>query len=428
MRIKRLGIFGTSILILASTVMVSQLGWAQSGNEKRPLTLEECWKSAQESHPLIEAARKRVEGADKYRQFAGVRPNPTLTFQSENWRAWGRPPFSFSREIDLFIYSTQRFETAGKATRRRDLAERAFAAVEIEVDLTRKQLWQDITARYWTALQLQSQLMIAEENRRDLDQLVEYTSARFKEGYAAEWEVLRARLEQQTLLNQQLVTEQELERAKLELLRAMGATSFNTGFVLLEPALLDSPLLRQPVTELLTEAEEKRVELGLLRSRIEAERANLRLQQANARPDLDLSGGYKRTVGYNTFIAYVTIQLPLFNKNRGEIGQATAGVNSAELELVARTSYIKAEVEVSHRAVRQLESRLVEMKKDFLARADESRNIALTAYREGAADLYKVLEAQRARNEVRRLFYRTQLDLQMALAELALAVGRRELR
>jgi len=68
------------------------------------------------------------------------------------------------------------------------------------------------------------------------------------------------------------------------------------------------------------------------------------------------------------------------------------------------------------------------MKQDFLARADSSRDIALTAYREGATDLYKVLQAQRARNEARRLYYRTQLDLQMALAELALAVGRSELR
>ena len=423
---KRLEILIPMVLALLMVPASAQV--ASGGGGLRPLTLEECWKRTQEIHPLVSAAQKRVSGAEEYRRFAGVRPNPTMTFQSENWRAWGRPPFSFSREIDLFVFGTQRVETAGKAGRRREMAERNLAATEIEVEVTRKQLWQEVTRRYWTTLQLQSQLTIAEENRRDLDQLVSYTTTRFKEGFAAEWEVIRVRLEQQTLLNQQLVSEQELVKAKLDLLQAMGETVFNTDFRLVEPALLNSPLLGQPVAELQLEAEQKRVELGLLRARIDGERANLKLQEANAKPDVDISAGYKRTVGFNTFIAYLTIELPFFDRNRGEIGRAAAGISSAEQELLAQSNYVRAEVESGHRAVHQLEARLKEMKQDFMTRADESRDIALTAYREGAADLYKVLEAQRARNEARRLYYRTQLDLQMALAELALAVGRRELR
>ena len=63
------------------------------------------------------------------------------------------------------------------------------------------------------------------------------------------------------------------------------------------------------------------------------------------------------------------------------------------------------------------------MQRDFLKQADESRNIALIAYREGAADLYKLLETQRARNEARLLYHRTLQELQSALAELALAAG-----
>lgn len=420
---------GRGAILLLLILSTSQLtGWAQVESDKRPLTLAECWQKAREAHPLLGAAQKRFEGAEQFRRFAGVRPNPTLTYQSENWRAWGRPPFSFASDIDLFVFGTQRVETAGKAGYRRQLADRVATTAEIEIDVVRKQLWQMITARYWRALQLQSDLLVAVENKRDIDQLVTYTSTRFQEGFAAEWEVIRVKLEQQTLLNQQLLLEQDLTKAKLELLQAMGETSFATDFRLLEPELLDAPLLRQSVGELLTEATTRRVELNLLRARVEAERANLRLQQANAKPDVDLSAGFKRTVGFNTFIAYLTIQLPFFDKNRGEIGRAAAGISSVEQELMAQTNYIRAEVEAGYQVVQQLQRRLNEMKQDFLTQADGSRDIALTAYREGAADLYKVLEAQRARNEARRLYYRTQLDLQMALAELALAVGRSELK
>ena len=417
-------IIGAFLCLLAAPRIVLM----QTPSEARLLTLEECWNRVRADHPLVLAAQSRVEGADEFRRYAGVRPNPTVTLQTENWRAWQRPPFTFPTDIDLFLYGTQRWERGGKAERRRELADRVLATVQNEVDLTRHRLWQEITRRYWEALQVQGLLEISQENRRDLDQLVQFTTARYQEGFVAEWEVIRVQLEQQTLLNQQSIQEQELEKAKLDLLRAVGEKTFQTDFRLAEPALLDSPLLQRTVAELQSEALRQRVELAHLRARVETERANLKLQEANAKPDWEFSAGYKRTGGFNTMLAYVTIPLPFFNRNRGEIGRAAAEIGSAEQELMAQTNYIQAEVEAGYRAVHQLEGRLKEMQRDFLARADESRAIALTAYREGAADLYKLLEAQRARNEARRLFYRTKLDLQMALAELALAVGRRELR
>jgi cobalt-zinc-cadmium efflux system outer membrane protein len=136
-----------------------------------------------------------------------------------------------------------------------------------------------------------------------------------------------------------------------------------------------------------------------------------------------LSAGYKRTGGYSTYISYVTVPLPFFNKNRAEIGRAAALINSAEQELLAEENYIRAEIEAAHRAAQSLAVRLTEMQRDFLKQADQSRDIAMIAYREGATDLYKLLETQRARNEARLLYYRTLQELQASIAELVLAVG-----
>ncbi len=414
------------IAVIMIMAILSMTGLGQA--EKRALGLEECLGRIGEKHPLIQAARRRVEGADEFSRYAGVRPNPTLTIQTENWRVWQKPPFSLPTDIDLFIYGTQRLEVAGKAGLRRDLALRSVDSAEREVEVVQRRLWLEIVQRYQSALRIQSLLTIGEENRRDLDQLVALTTTRFREGYVAEWEVIRVELERQTLLNQQSLLEQELVRTKLDLLQSMGETTFQTDFQLVEPPLLDSLLMKQSVEELQAEAVGKRAEISLLRARIERERANLSLQRANARPDLEVVGGYKRTGGYNTMMGYLTVPLPLFNKNRGEIGRAAAEVSSVEMELLAQTNYVRAEVEAGYRAIHQLETRLREMERDFLTRADSSREIALTAYREGAADLYKLLESQRARNEAHRLFYQTKLDLQMALAALSLIVGRRDVR
>ncbi len=418
-------LFGT--LFAAALCVITLLAQTDSEQSKLSpprLSLEDCIRQTLSKHPLLEAAQARIAGADEARRFVGVRPNPTLTIQTENWRAWQQPPFSFGRETDIFIFGTQRYETAGKATRRTELAERQLNQTQTEIEVLRRQLRQEITRRFWTALQSQSLLEIVRENRNDMDQLVQYNSTRLKEGFISEWELIRVRLEQQTLLNQEAAVGLELERAKLDLLKAIGDTRFDTDFQLAEPNTAGSPLLAAELEQLRADALAKRPELVSLRSKIESERANLKLQQANAKPDLELSAGYKRTGGFNTAIAYVTVPLPIFNKNRAEIGRATAAITSAELELMAEENYIRAEIEVTHRAAKKLVERLGEMQKDFLQRADESRDIALVAYREGAADLYKLLEAQRARNEARLLYHRTELELQLALAELELAAGK----
>lgn len=409
------------VLFISFPILPTAKLFAQSGSA-RQLALAECVERAMADHPLLKAAQIRVQGAEEYSRFIGVRPNPTVTVQTENWRAWQQPPFSFSRDTDLFIYGTQRLETAGKAARRRGLAEQQTNVAQTEIEVIRRQLQTEITRTFWMVLHAQTLLEILSENRADLDQLVIFTGTRVREGFAAESELIRVRLEQQTLSGQESATALALERAKLDLLKAMGETGFDLSFRVVALDSTASPLMAFNLDQLRAEALQKRPELIRLRAKVESERANLKLQQSNAKPDWEFSAGYKRTGGYNTYISYVTVPLPFFNKNRAEIGRATALISSAEQELLAEENYIRAEIETAHRAAQSLVTRLADMQRDFLKQADQSRNIALIAYREGATDLYKLLETQRARNEARLLYYRTLQELQASMTELALAV------
>jgi len=413
-------IFRVTIFFLA---LVTALQSAFSQSKPPQLDLKECLDRASSRHPSIAAMRARLQGAEEFRKYAGARPNPAVTVQTESWRSWQKPPFSFSRDVDIFIYGTQLMETAGKALRRRELADQQVRATRSEIDVVRLQLRREVTRIYWLALQAQTELEIAAENRHDLDKLVQYTAMRVREGYVAESELIRARLEQQTLIGQEDAAALSLIRAKLDLLKAMGESRFDLEFRL---ALPDLTGLLSPAAELehmRSEALAKRPELVLLRARVETERANLRLQRANARPDFEISAGYKRTGGFDTMIGYITIPLPIFNRNRAEIGRATARVTSAEEELLAEENYVRAEVETAYRAAKKLSARLHGLQRDFLKQADDSRNIALVAYREGAADLYKLLETQRARNESRLLYFRAIQEFQQALVELNLVTG-----
>jgi cobalt-zinc-cadmium efflux system outer membrane protein len=414
-------IFRGTVFLLA-LITILHPGFSQSA--ARQLDLDECLRRALSRHPSVAAAQAHMQGAEDFRKYVGVRPNPTLTVQTENWRVWQQPPFSFGRDIDLFIYGTQRIETAGKAMRRRELADQQVLVTRSEIEAVRLQLRKEVTRAYWIALQAQTLLEITTQNRLDLDDLVQYTALRVREGFAAESELIRARLEQQTTLGQETTAELLLERSKLDLLKAMGENRFELDFRLALPDSTGAPLTDLGPEQLINEALAKRPELISLRTKVETQRAHLRLQQANSQPDFEVSAGYKRTGGFDTMIGYITIPLPIFNRNRAEIGRASSMVTAAEQELLAEENYVRAEVEAVYRAVKRLEARLKELQRDFLRQADESQSIALMAYREGAADLYKLLETKRARNEAHLLYFRVLHEFHQMLVELKLSVGR----
>ncbi|MEW6126003.1 MAG: TolC family protein [Acidobacteriota bacterium] len=407
-------------------------GFAQqlSTNPSAPtLTLSQCLSQALTKHPALAAVRSRIEGAEQFRQFAAARLNPSITFQSENWRFTGEPPFKASQDLDLFIYGTQTLERGGKAARRREVAAQAEEVLQAELETLKRRLTLEILRSYYKAVVAQSLLEILSENRQNLDQLVKYNDVRVREGYTAEGELIRARLEMQTATTHEATVALELERAKLELLKTIGEAQFNTNFRVTDEAdltptarLANAPVAA-PLSELLQQALAKRPELLTLRARLEHAKAALRLAEANAKSDWSASFGYKRTTGFNTFIAGISIPLHLFNKNQGEIGRAAAEIAAIEHELSAEENFIRAEVQTAYQASERIRQNLFALQSDFLLRADDTRDVALAAYREGATDLYKLLEAQRARNDARLLYHRLLYDFRLSLAELELASG-----
>lgn len=411
---------------------------AQTTTSRQTLTLPQCLEQAATRHPSLLVARSRIEGAEQLRQYAGNRPNPTVTLQTENWRFTGEPAFKLRDDLDVFVFGTQTFERGGKAARRRELAEQAAAVAQAELEVLKRRIQQDVLRHYAQAVSAQAALDVLGDNRLNLVQLVNYNEVRVREGYTAEGELIRARLEMQTAAAHEATAAQELERQKLDLLKAMGETRLQSDFALAAyedaPALpassasgaaaMPAALATLPVlADLLQTALANRPELGLLRARREQAKAALRLARANARQDLSVSFGYKRTENFNTLIGSVSIPLPLFDKNQGEIGQTAAEVAALEHELLVEENFVRAEVQTAYRTVENLRARLLALQSDFLLQADDARDVALAAYREGAADLYKVLEAQRARNDARLLYTRTLYDYRLSLVELRFAAA-----
>ena len=138
---------------------------------------------------------------------------------------------------------------------------------------------------------------------------------------------------------------------------------------------------------------------------------------------LGASFGMKRTGGANSMVGGISLTVPLFDRNQGEIQRATGDRLAAELETQWMERAIAGEVEAEYQVVERLAARVTSLQPTFLRRAEESRQIALSTYQEGATTLLQVLDASRALSEARLTYARVLAAANESLFDLGVAAG-----
>lgn len=98
--------------------------------------------------------------------------------------------------------------------------------------------------------------------------------------------------------------------------------------------------------ELLDSAKSHRTDLIISQSRVQQEQINYRLQKSMAVPDLTVGLAYDQQGNYirNLYSIRTAIDIPLFNRNQGQIRAARSQVKNAELKQSITESAIEKEV------------------------------------------------------------------------------------
>ncbi len=381
------------------------------------LTVSDAVALALRNNPQLLTAAARVDVAEGLRQQAGLGPNPRLFLQSENARFWGTSSPSYPG-IDTYAFVGQTIETAGKRQRRIDLATENVHGSELEGQLQRQQIVSRVSIAYWAAAGAARVLDLLQEEASSFDRVVQFHRYRVREGASAEIDLLRIEVERERLVSSTRTAAQDAERSRIALFREMSSTAF--------PLVDFADPLEQPQQVELLSVEQifnQRPEMKLAREGVEQARANLRLQEANAKPDPDAFLGYKHTFGFNTLYAAVQIPLPVRNRNQGQIEAAVAEIRAAESSLSATEAQIRSELETAKQDYQSLRSLLNETLRPMRERADEVYRIVDEAYRETGSDILRLLDAERTRIETQVLYARTLSEFHQSAVALETAQG-----
>ena len=419
-------------MLVAGTLLVSAgltLG-LRAQHLPKTLDLDQAVEIALSRHGGLDAARAAIEARAGSTRQAGLLPNPVFSLQTENWRFYGTPGFSASRNLDVFAWVRLPIETAGKRTRRVELAEADERIAEHQRQLLAWRIRQSVKKAYWEALAAVSDVEMLARSRETLQRLENYHEVQVGQGALAEVDLIKVRVEAGRAALALSGAEMEVGRGKIALLEAMGIPELNTDFEVRQPEARPVNLswdaaraTRQTVETALVH----RPEILIGRAQVERARANVALQRSLARPDVTPYLGYKRNNAFHTLIGGFSISLPVRDKNTGRIEEALAQVRRREADLRAVEARIGAEVAAALETVRRRQEIVRSMETGMLDRARETSRIAQAAYQEGGVELLEVLDAQRAQNEIALFYSRSALDYQLSWVDLETASGTSDL-
>jgi cobalt-zinc-cadmium efflux system outer membrane protein len=384
------------------------------------LSQEEAVNRALQSRASLRAEGERVSAAEGLKKQAGLRPNPEFQFQNENLR----PGQTYGRDVDTLAIINQPLDVLGKRKQRVAFASEGVNRTQAEYELARWQVAQRVKLAYWTARGSQEVRDVLKTTVDNFQKIIDYHSAQLSVGAIAEQDLLRVRLEGERLKISASLAVIEANRTRIELLREMGQTDF-AEVVLTEPLVLDSQVKPLGIEQALAQ----RMEIKVARAALEQSKANVRLQDISARPDLNVTYGYKRTqlpdtmAGVNTAIVSLRVTLPTTDKNQGNRIAAEADVRRQQQLLAAAEAEVRADY---YGAVQDYESRRAEFLdalQPFREHAANISGIAAAAYAEGGTDLLRLLDAERARLDAELAWARGMVDYRLSIVRLEAAEG-----
>ena len=378
------------------------------------------------------AARQRLAIAEGRLRQAGLRPNPTLNTEYGSARFLGGEP-----ENDFSAGVSQTFELGGKRSKRVAVAELELSRVRAEVAALERAVAVEIRASYTNALSAARQLDVLEKLISANEELLRVTEARLKEGDVAPLDVNLVRVENDRFKVQAIQVRSELDTGLLQLRTLIGSDINEAMKIAPQPDR--PPRFDTGLSELTDTALKTRADLQAARIGEELGSARINLAKANATPNLSAGIKYSRNNSIIDFPARlgggnfpnldnkltfgVSVEIPVFNRNQGEIASATGEKVQATREREFLESTIKRDVAVAYRKYRAAAEALVIYSTQILPRAEENLRTVRASYALGEFSVFEVVNEQRRLTENVTNYNQIVRDYYNALTELETAIG-----
>jgi len=408
--------FVAAVVAATSCAAIAQ---AQDATEaSRPLappllSIDEAVALAGGSAPAADAAEADVDAAEAGRRIAGLRPNPELTVEVENFVGTG--PYNGVNGADTTVSFAIPLELGGKRQARIAVTDAQSHRARLAQAIAQADIRLQVTELYIQAAAADVRVSIAEDQFRIASDTARAAGIRVEAGRASPLEQERAEVAR-------LTAEAETEKARRLASAARGSLARRIGRPV--DGALDIGILGTPRSAAAGPPRPPSAAGTLALAAADADLATadagVRLARSQRVPDVTVGPGVRRLEATNDVAAVfsVSVPLPLFNNGRAGVDQANAQRRRADAQ--RRATALDVEQQISDAEVDAANAAAAARVASgpALSAAMEAARIARIGYREGKFGQLELLDAERTLTEMRSASIEALAAYQLAKARL----------
>ena len=349
-----------------------------------PLSLTKAIELALEGSPEVAAAPRQWEATEGQVLEGRARPNPELAYSLEDARSRTRMQ---SWQLNLPV------ELGGKRAARTKAAEKSREQAQAQLNELKAALRANVAAAYFDVLTAQERLVLAKDSVALAKSSTDTVAKRVAAGKVSPVEESKARVAEAGIRVELAQAASEQRNALSRLFALLG--KIEAPFTVLEGKAENLP----PVPKLadLQSLISSSPAVVLARIEVDRRKALTDLEQSKRVPDITVSAGIQRSneTQRNILLFGVSVPLPVFDRNQGNLLEALKLEDKARDELQGATVRLHSEVAQAQERLSTIAAEVQSLRQDVLPGAKSAYDAATIGFENGKFNFLEVLDAQR---------------------------------
>jgi cobalt-zinc-cadmium efflux system outer membrane protein len=412
----------------------------------RTISLRDCFEKADQSNREILSARWTLPQAKAAIRIAGAIPNPQFSLQAGFGDSF---IYVFDGQTQQYLF-TQQFQTAGKRTKKIEVARANYALTELQLDALHFDLHNRVRRAYAELAAAEAYDALIESQRNVAVKLLAIAQKRFAAGKAPRSEALQAELNVMQFDTQHNQAQGRLEQDSAALSLIIGEKPQHIEVIdvddngIFKLSAEKTDIVPQPthsltgLNQLLALAYDSRRDLKVSKQQVYANQKAVTLARTKKIPDIFVgAGGTYATfakhqptglsdtgdwIGVGGFFN-ITMENPIFYQYQGEVQQAVATLRQSEKQVELQQTQVATDVVTAYNEVSVTRINIFEFQKNLLPTAAEVARVARRGYEVGATDLATAIIAQQQYQQTLSAYFDAVVAYQNAWADLEKGVG-----
>jgi len=406
--------------LVASGAQLLSLGTNALASEPTATTytLTTVVELALERNPTIAGAQGLIRQSRGQQLAAGAYPNPAISGSAGPGAI--RDPSTGVTITERTVTVEQPLEWQGKRRARQQAADAGLAGASAVLEETRLNVIAEVKVAFYQLLFAQRDVELATQNLTMVEEVLRTVKARAAAGEATSFETMKAGVEVQKAKKEVARAQNALLVARVRL-DTLTAGALGKQFAI--QGEFESPRQGPDLEALVTRALDQHPTLRRLTKSVEQAEFSAMLERESRIPNVIVQGSYHREAGDESVTAGLSVPLPLWYRRQGEIETALGAKHRAQAERLRAQNELVQAVTQHVQDVRTANEQLQVFETGLLQQAEQTQRVAQISFRQGAASLLDLLDAQRVYRQTLLEYAQARADLSIALARLERAVG-----